>query len=97
MPANTIYPYMKTLNARMPANYTRGFGPTRVVLLLTKIGRKSGLARVIPNVYVQVETFHPVPIAGFRPLASRPADGFPGGKCRRFRNFNLFPRPRLKG
>lgn len=39
---------MKTLNARMVANYRRGIGPTRIVLLLTTIGRKSGLPRVTP-------------------------------------------------
>ena len=33
---------MKTLNSCMVKNYWRGFGPTRVVLLLTTIGRKSG-------------------------------------------------------
>jgi hypothetical protein len=34
---------MKTLNTRMVKNYWRGFGPTRVFLLLTTIGRKSGM------------------------------------------------------
>jgi len=45
---------MKGLNARMVANYQRGFGPTRMVLLLTTTGRKSGLLRVIPLQYEEV-------------------------------------------
>jgi hypothetical protein len=45
MPEKTIYHRMKALNARMAANYKRGFGPTRIVLLLTTTGRKSGQPR----------------------------------------------------
>jgi hypothetical protein len=48
MPNKTIYHFMKSLDTRMAANYKRGFGPTRIVLLMTTIGRKSGLARVTP-------------------------------------------------
>jgi deazaflavin-dependent oxidoreductase (nitroreductase family) len=48
MSPKTIYHRMRTLNTRMAANYRRGFGPTRVVLLLTTTGRKSGLPRVTP-------------------------------------------------
>lgn len=48
MSPKTIYHRMKALNARMVANYRRGIGPTRVVLLLTTVGRKSGLPRVTP-------------------------------------------------
>jgi hypothetical protein len=48
MPAKIIYHRMKNLNIRMAANYKRGFGPTRIVLLLTTTGRKSGLPRVTP-------------------------------------------------
>jgi deazaflavin-dependent oxidoreductase (nitroreductase family) len=44
----TIYHRMKSLNARMAANYRRGIGPTRIVLLLTTLGRKSGQLRVTP-------------------------------------------------
>lgn len=47
----TIYHRMKALNVRMAANYRRGIGPTRVVLLLTTTGRKSGLLRVTPLQY----------------------------------------------
>lgn len=55
MPAKTIYHRMKGLNTRMMANYKRGFGPTRVVMLLTTIGRKSGLPRVTPLQYEEVD------------------------------------------
>ena len=48
MAKKSIYHYMKFLNARIAANYTRGIGPTRIVLLLTTTGRKSGQARVTP-------------------------------------------------
>ncbi len=51
----TIYHRMKALNARMAANYQRGFGPRRVVLLLTTTGRKSGLPRVTPLQFEQVD------------------------------------------
>jgi deazaflavin-dependent oxidoreductase (nitroreductase family) len=46
---------MKALNARMAANYKRGIGPTRMVLLLTTIGRKSGQSRVTPLQFEQVD------------------------------------------
>jgi len=55
MPEKTIYHRMKALNARMAANYKRGIGPTRIVLLLTTIGRKSGLPRVTPLQYEEVQ------------------------------------------
>ena len=55
MPTQTIYHRMKGLNARMMANYKRGFGPTRVVMLLTTIGRKSGLPHVTPLQYEEVD------------------------------------------
>ena len=55
MPAPTIYHRMKRLNARMAANYRRGFGPTRMVLLLTTMGRKSGLPHVTPLQYEEVD------------------------------------------
>lgn len=51
----TIYHRMKSLNARMAANYRRGFGPRRVVLLLTTTGRKSGLPRVTPLQFEEVD------------------------------------------
>jgi len=46
---------MRLFNARMAANYRRGVGPTRVVLLLTTTGRKSGLPRVTPLQYEEVD------------------------------------------
>ena len=54
MPAQTIYHRMKNLNTRMMANYKRGIGPTRVVMILTTIGRKSGLPRQTPLQYEEV-------------------------------------------
>jgi deazaflavin-dependent oxidoreductase (nitroreductase family) len=55
MASRTIYHRMRSLNARMMAGYKRGFGPTRVVLLLTTIGRKSGLPRVTPLQFEEVD------------------------------------------
>lgn len=55
MTSRTIYHRMKGLNARMMTNYKRGFGPARVVMLLTTIGRRSGLPRVTPLQYEQVD------------------------------------------
>jgi deazaflavin-dependent oxidoreductase (nitroreductase family) len=55
MPPQTLYHRMKSLNARMAANYRRGIGPTRVVLLLTTTGRKSGQPRVTPLQFEEVE------------------------------------------
>jgi deazaflavin-dependent oxidoreductase (nitroreductase family) len=46
---------MKWLNARMAANYQHGIGPTRMVLLLTTTGRKSGLPRTTPLQFEQVD------------------------------------------
>lgn len=51
----TIYHRMKALNVRMAANYRRGIGPTRVVLLLTTTGRTSGLPRVTPLQYEKID------------------------------------------
>ena len=55
MTATTLYHRMKALNARLSANYRRGFGPTRLLLLLTVIGRKSGRPHVTPLQYEQVD------------------------------------------
>jgi deazaflavin-dependent oxidoreductase (nitroreductase family) len=55
MSRKTIYHYMRQLNARMVKNYLRGIGPTRIVLLLTTIGRKSGQPRVTPLQFEEVE------------------------------------------
>ena len=55
MSTRTIYHRMKGLNTRMMKNYKHGFGPTRVVMLLTTIGRKSGLPRQTPLQYENVD------------------------------------------
>jgi len=55
MTSKTIYHRIKSLNARMVANYQHGIGPTRVVLLLTTTGRKSGLPRVTPLQFEEVD------------------------------------------
>ena len=46
---------MKSFNANMTKNYKHGFGPARVVMLLTTIGRKSGLPRQTPLQYEKVD------------------------------------------
>jgi deazaflavin-dependent oxidoreductase (nitroreductase family) len=46
---------MRRLNPRIAHNYQKGFGPTRVVMLLTTIGRKSGLPRVTPLQYEEID------------------------------------------
>jgi deazaflavin-dependent oxidoreductase (nitroreductase family) len=46
---------MRALNTRMAANYRRGIGPTRLVLLLTTIGRKSGFPRVTPLQFEEID------------------------------------------
>jgi len=55
MSTKTIYHRMKGLNTRMMKNYKHGFGPTRVVMLLTTIGRKSGLPRITPLQYEEID------------------------------------------
>ena len=55
MPSKTIYHRMKGLNARMMANYQRGFGLRRMVLLLTTTGRKSDLPRKTPLQFEEVD------------------------------------------
>jgi deazaflavin-dependent oxidoreductase (nitroreductase family) len=55
MPPETIYHRLRSLNAHLAANYQRGLGPTRTVLLLTTTGRKSGLPRLTPLQFEEVE------------------------------------------
>lgn len=50
-----MYRLMSRLNPRIAQNYQKGIGPTRVVLLLTTTGRKSGLPRVTPLQYEELE------------------------------------------
>ncbi len=52
---NLYYRVMRKLNPRIASNYQKGFGPTRVVLLLTTIGRKSGLPRTTPLQYEEID------------------------------------------
>ena len=54
MENKTIYHRMRALNKRMAANYKRGIGPTRVVLLLTTTGRKSGNPHTTPLQFEQI-------------------------------------------
>lgn len=46
---------MKKFNPRMTQTYHKGRGAARIVLLLTTTGRKSGLARVTPLQYEEVD------------------------------------------
>jgi deazaflavin-dependent oxidoreductase (nitroreductase family) len=55
MSTKTLYHSMKTFNNRMVANYLRGIGPTRIVLLLTTIGRKTGQPRITPLQFEQLD------------------------------------------
>lgn len=50
-----LYRWMRKMNARIARNYQLGIGPVRVVLLLTTIGRKSGLPRVTPLQYEEID------------------------------------------
>ncbi len=50
-----IWNIMRTMNPRMIRNYRRGIGPTGMVLLLTTTGRKSGLPRVTPLQYEEID------------------------------------------
>lgn len=51
----TLYHRLKPLNTRLVAALQRGLGPTRLVLLLTTTGRKSGLARQTPLQFERVD------------------------------------------
>ncbi len=49
-----LYRILRKLNPRIARNYQIGIGPTRVVMLLTTTGRKSGLPRVTPLQYEEI-------------------------------------------
>jgi deazaflavin-dependent oxidoreductase (nitroreductase family) len=51
----SIFHVLKPFNKRMVKNYERGFGPVKIVLLLTTIGRKSGQPRVTPLQFEEIE------------------------------------------
>ena len=50
-----LYRLLRRLNPRISQNYQKGIGPTRVVMLLTTTGRKSGLPRVTPLQYEEID------------------------------------------
>jgi deazaflavin-dependent oxidoreductase (nitroreductase family) len=50
-----FYRIMQKMNLRIAANYRKGLGPTGVVLLLTTVGRKSGLPRTTPIQYEKID------------------------------------------
>lgn len=49
------YAIMRRLKPRIIQNYQKGLAPTRVVLLLTTTGRKSGLPRITPLQYEEID------------------------------------------
>jgi hypothetical protein len=84
MPTKSIFHRTKSFNDRVAANYQRGFGPRRVVMLLKTIGRKSGLPRMTPLLFEKVgETYIIASVRGCETdcrfqraaLASPPIDG----------------------
>lgn len=50
-----LYRLFRKLNPRVVRNFQKGIGPTRVVMLLTTTGRKSGLPRVTPLQYEEMD------------------------------------------
>lgn len=46
---------IRALNRKMVENYRRGIGPTKIVLLLTTTGRKSGQPRTTPLQFEAVD------------------------------------------
>lgn len=50
-----IWRLIRKLNQRMALNYQKGIGPGRLVLLLTTTGRRSGLPRLTPLQYEEVD------------------------------------------
>jgi deazaflavin-dependent oxidoreductase (nitroreductase family) len=55
MKTGGIYRLMRRANRFMAANYRKGHGPRRLVLLLTTTGRKSGLPRLTPLQFEQID------------------------------------------
>jgi deazaflavin-dependent oxidoreductase (nitroreductase family) len=51
----SLYRFLRRLSPRIIKNYEKGIGPTRVVLLLTTLGRKSGLPRITPVQYEEID------------------------------------------
>lgn len=50
-----IWRIVRRFNPRMTKNLRRGFGPARMILLLTTTGRKSGLPRLTPLQYEDID------------------------------------------
>jgi deazaflavin-dependent oxidoreductase (nitroreductase family) len=50
-----MYRLMRKMNPLMVRSYARGIGPARITLLLTTTGRKSGLPRVTPLQYEEID------------------------------------------
>jgi len=50
-----IFNVFRVLNRRMVKNYRHGLGPTHIVLLLTPTGRKTGLQRITPLQFEEVD------------------------------------------
>jgi deazaflavin-dependent oxidoreductase (nitroreductase family) len=50
-----IWRMMGKLNKTVALNYQRGIGPSRVVMLLTTTGRKSGLPRLTPLQFEELD------------------------------------------
>lgn len=50
-----IWRWMRRMNGRVARLVVRGVGPGRVVLLLTTCGRRSGLPRVTPLQYEEID------------------------------------------
>ncbi len=50
-----MYRLTRKMNPAMIRNYSKGIGPARVTLLLTTTGRKSGLPRVTPLQYEEID------------------------------------------
>ncbi len=50
-----FYRLMQKMKPRVIANYQKGLAPWKLVLLLTTTGRKSGLPRVTPVQYEQID------------------------------------------
>lgn len=51
MDSKIFWKYMRPFNRRLARTYLRGFGPQKLILLLTTTGRKTGRARTTPLQY----------------------------------------------
>lgn len=51
----SMYRLFRSSNKWMVKNYRRRIGPTKIILLLTTIGRKSGLPRITPVQFEEID------------------------------------------